>query len=438
MVPVLPSCQYPGLVRTDFIMGRDRATGTGFIADKEGDTAIVLTCAHGYKALMQAEVITQNGRRLAAEVLGADPVNDLCVLWIKDPGLPAMRIAAAPPKPGDRVYMAGYAGGVRYNGNWGVLTNFVQPNRSGPATFLDCTCRVEGGDSGGPILVTDGGVVGIVTGGGPNCVGPCLPLLLPTLKLHRQPFTASGRDGIAYCQSGGPLLPWRKGLLAEERKTNQALGTISGQIQAIASQPVAPLPVAPSWVGGNCPPPGPDYGPQISQITATLSKHDTAIGELAKVTDDIKDVVSVRLKVHEKLEGVKSFFGGGDGDEEGIVSRLEGRWSKWALIIGGIVALVYWHKNKHGPVAGLLERAGRPKLAERETAIIERLENRIRGGVAAAATGNPLVGAAVSKASDIEDRLERRFKDLLEARLTPAPGQPAATPSTGKVGPLGQ
>jgi hypothetical protein len=450
----LPACQYPGLVRTDFINGGERAVGSGFIVDTEDATAIVLTCAHGYKALMTVEVLTQTGQRFAAEVLGVHPINDLCVLLIANPGLPPMRIGMTPPKIGDRIYMAGFAGGKTFNGSWGAISQWVQPQKNGPATFIETTCRTAEGCSGGPLLAADGSVIGLVTGNPQACIGPCLAMTLPDMRLSKQPYSFSFKGNLDYCQSSGRV-PWRKGMLAEERRTNQALGSISGQLQVLASQaqqpaPQAIAPLPPACQPGMCnvAPPAKDYGPDIARIDETLGKQGSILGELSEKVADFAKVVGLRLKILDKLEtdaeqggvrgrlaqGALNVLGASDEERE---SRLEGKWAKWLILLGIIVALVYWHKNKHGPVAGLLERMGKPDLANRETEIVERIENRIRGGVAAAATGNPLIGAAVSKASDIEDRLERRFKDLLEARLAPAPGQPAtATPKP--LGPLGQ
>ena len=171
--------QLPAVVHVNFQWENETiAMGTGFIADEDKDrnVAVVITCAHGYKPLMNMEVVTQDGRAFKSKLLGVDMVQDLLIIQIADPGITPLVISSSLPEVGDKVYMAGFPRGGEYYGSNGVVEGWYNPEGSNGDNYLATTCDAQPGCSGGPVLNTKGEVVLTVTGafGGHKCVGPCL------------------------------------------------------------------------------------------------------------------------------------------------------------------------------------------------------------------------------------------------------------------------
>jgi serine protease Do len=110
----------------------------------------------------QAEVVLQDGRRLKAKLLGADPVRDLSLLRIVEPGkYPHARLA--PEKAvalGDWVLKLGHPFG--YRKSRGAVARLGRVLYLGDSIDIVADCRIFGGDSGGPLFNLDGQVVGIV------------------------------------------------------------------------------------------------------------------------------------------------------------------------------------------------------------------------------------------------------------------------------------
>jgi S1-C subfamily serine protease len=165
-------CPYPAMVKVEF---EGRGLCSGFIADVDESRhlAIVVTCAHGYAALDDVNVTTQDGRAYRALVLASDQIHDIIVLAIQDPGIKPMKIAVKPPEKGDRLFENGFAGrDVIINGEEKVIQEYsassgTMSDWTGPtardSTFIVCSCTAEHGCSGGPILNDRGEVVATVT-----------------------------------------------------------------------------------------------------------------------------------------------------------------------------------------------------------------------------------------------------------------------------------
>ena len=181
------SMQCPAVVHVNFQwQGETIAMGSGFIADEDKDrnVAVVVTCAHGYKPLMNMEIVTQDGRAYKSKLLGVDPIQDLLIVQISDPGITPLVVAAELPSIGDRVYMAGFPRGESFYGSWGKVEGWYNPEGSNGDNYVATTCDAQPGCSGGPVMNEKSEVVATVTGtfGGHSCVGPCLAKTLHLVR----------------------------------------------------------------------------------------------------------------------------------------------------------------------------------------------------------------------------------------------------------------
>jgi serine protease Do len=110
----------------------------------------------------RALVVLQDGRRIKAELLGADPVRDLSLLRIVEPGkYPYAPLAGKTNVAlGDWVLKLGHPFG--YRKSRGAVARLGRVLYVGDSIDIVADCRVFGGDSGGPLVNLDGQVVGIV------------------------------------------------------------------------------------------------------------------------------------------------------------------------------------------------------------------------------------------------------------------------------------
>ena len=182
------STKYPAVVHVNFQWERQTvALGSGFVADRDADrnTAVVITCAHGYKPLMNIEVVTQDGRAFMGKILGVDMANDLLIVQIKDPGITPLVIAENVPNIGDKAVMVGFPGmNTIAKVSEGKVTGWYSPADEPTENYVETSCEAEHGCSGGPVLNDKDEVICTVTGtfGGSTCVGPCLAKTLHLVK----------------------------------------------------------------------------------------------------------------------------------------------------------------------------------------------------------------------------------------------------------------
>lgn len=142
--------------------------GSGVVVNDSGD---ILTAYHVVDGAVGIEVAFADGSRASAQVIAAEPENDIAVLH---PGqLPELIVPATLGNPGrmrvgDEAFAVGNPLGLSASMSAGVISGF---NRSIPVEGSDL--RLDGliqfdtavnpGSSGGPLLNRDGQVVGIVT-----------------------------------------------------------------------------------------------------------------------------------------------------------------------------------------------------------------------------------------------------------------------------------
>jgi serine protease Do len=139
-----------------------RSLGSGVIVDPSG---IVLTNAHVVDRATEIEVVTAEGKKHKAKVVGADKRTDLAVLRLQGAGAP---YPAAPLgdsdklKVGDWVLAIGSPFGLQQTVTAGIISAKSRQIGQGPFDdFLQTDAAINPGNSGGPLVNMSGEVIGI-------------------------------------------------------------------------------------------------------------------------------------------------------------------------------------------------------------------------------------------------------------------------------------
>jgi S1-C subfamily serine protease len=136
-------------------------TGTGFYVNRQGH---VLTNAHVAGKCREITVTRQGGAPVAATLVKSDTANDLAVL-VTQPSPAVAAFRGRPVRAGEAVVAYGFpltgmlaSGGIVTNGSISALSGLGDDSR-----YLQISAPVQPGNSGGPLLDSNGNIVGIVT-----------------------------------------------------------------------------------------------------------------------------------------------------------------------------------------------------------------------------------------------------------------------------------
>jgi serine protease Do len=155
------------------------ALGSGVIVTNEGH---IITNNHVVDQVDEIEVQLSDGRTKKARLVGADPVLDLALLKVDDPGVKPLKLADSDTvQAGDFVLAIGNPFGFEETVTDGIISSKGRPNRSDVfGELLQTNAAINPGNSGGPLINLQGEVVGINTAiisrsGGSQGIGFAIP-----------------------------------------------------------------------------------------------------------------------------------------------------------------------------------------------------------------------------------------------------------------------
>lgn len=129
---------------------------------------LVLTADHVVTREENIKVLLPDGRSLAATIAGRDPGSDLAVLRVAEKALTPAK-TAEDVKVGQLVLALGRPSSEGMQASWGIVTSISGPARTFRGGMLDEYIRSETtpypGFSGGPLINTEGEVLGLNTSG---------------------------------------------------------------------------------------------------------------------------------------------------------------------------------------------------------------------------------------------------------------------------------
>ena len=136
--------------------------GSGFFISADG---YLVTNNHVIDKSSEVEVLMDDGRTLAAKIVGTDPKTDLALLKVEQGG-PFKYVELAPeaPRVGDWVLAIGNPFGLGGSVTAGIVSASARDIGAGPYDdFLQIDAPVNRGNSGGPTFNQKGQVVGVNT-----------------------------------------------------------------------------------------------------------------------------------------------------------------------------------------------------------------------------------------------------------------------------------
>ena len=134
--------------------------GSGFVISEDG---LVMTAYHVVREASGLSVVTSGGERHSATLVGYDEYGDVALLDIEATGLEALPIDFTDtPEPGDALLAIGNSRGDFNAPRVGRVVALGQTlSASFPEGLIASTMPLAPGDSGGPVLDSDGEVVGV-------------------------------------------------------------------------------------------------------------------------------------------------------------------------------------------------------------------------------------------------------------------------------------
>ncbi|MGH8208140.1 MAG: trypsin-like peptidase domain-containing protein [Steroidobacteraceae bacterium] len=140
----------------------DAAQGSGFIIRADG---LIVTNRHVIVSARTVQVKLPSGQLLPARVIGADAATDIALLKVTAEALPALRLGSSVNiSVGDAVIAIGNPFGLGQTVTAGIVSARGRTLENDPyIDFLQTDAAINFGNSGGPLLSTDGSVVGVTS-----------------------------------------------------------------------------------------------------------------------------------------------------------------------------------------------------------------------------------------------------------------------------------
>jgi putative serine protease PepD len=160
------------------------ATGSGFVIDEEGR---VITNQHVVDGADSVEVVTSEGKEYDADVVGTDASTDIALLDVEDDAdLPVLELGSSESlSVGDLVVAIGSPFGLQGTVTAGIVSGLDREIQAPDGFAIDGAIQTDAalnsGNSGGPLLDSQGRVVGVnsqiqSTTGGNVGIGYAVPI----------------------------------------------------------------------------------------------------------------------------------------------------------------------------------------------------------------------------------------------------------------------
>jgi S1-C subfamily serine protease len=219
----------PSVVKIDIVQeGRSRSGeprerqggGSGFVFTPDG---LILTNSHVVHAATRIQVSFADGRRFPAHTVGDDSATDLAVVRVDVPNNDVPSLVAAPLGDSQRLRVGqlaiaiGNPYGFQYTVTAGVVSALGRSLRSYSGRMIDDVIQTDAslnpGNSGGPLVTSDGHVIGVNTATIMGAQGLCFAIGINTAKFVAGRLLQYGRIRRSYIGVEAQTVPLRRRLV---------------------------------------------------------------------------------------------------------------------------------------------------------------------------------------------------------------------------------